>query len=88
MFSTVGCLHTLEPDQRRAYVLELSRVLKPGAWYHLFCFQRLSPAPPDPEQRRFFLKGDLEALLDPTLCHRPGNRWTNSPRTGGTAHGG
>lgn len=60
----IGCLHTLEPDQRRAYVLELSRVLKPGAWYHLFCFQRLLPTPPDLEQRRFFLKGELEALLD------------------------
>ncbi len=60
----VGCLHTLEPDQRSAYVLELARVLKPGAWYHLFCFQRLSPAPSDPEQRRFFLKGELETLFD------------------------
>ena len=60
----VGCLHTLEPDQRRAYVLELARVLKPGAWYHLFCFQRFAPALPDPEQRSFFLKGELDALFD------------------------
>ena len=59
----IGCLHSLEVDQRTAYVLELARVLKPRAWYHLFCFQRLSPAPPDPEQRRFFLKGELKALF-------------------------
>ena len=59
----IGCLHTLDVDRRSAYVRELARVLKPRAWYHLFCFQRLSPAPPDPEQRRFFLKGELEALF-------------------------
>lgn len=59
----LGCLHTLDLPQRAAYVEELCRVLVPQGYFHLFCFQRVSPEEPQSDERRFFLPGELDDLF-------------------------
>ncbi len=59
----LGCLHTLDWPQRSEYVAELTRILVPKGYLHLFCFQRVSSEQPAPTERRFFYPGELDKLF-------------------------
>lgn len=57
----VGCAHSFELDDLRAYHGELLRLLKPGASYLLFA--HLNPANPEPEARRWLEEADLRQVF-------------------------
>ncbi len=60
----LGCLHTLELQERPSYVENLCRVLVPAGFYQVFGFQRLDGGPSQDGQRRYFLPGELSDLFD------------------------
>ena len=60
----LGCLHTLEPQERPTYVDNLCQVLVPAGFYQVFGFQRVEASPPPDGQRRYFLPRDLSQLFD------------------------
>ena len=57
----VGCAHSFDPDELRAYHHELRRLLKPGAVYLLFA--HLNEAEPDPDARSWLDEADLRQLF-------------------------
>ncbi len=60
----LGCLHTLEPQERSTYVDHLCRVLVPAGFYQVFGFQRVDDGPQPDGERRYFLPSDLSRLFD------------------------
>jgi SAM-dependent methyltransferase len=57
----VGCAHSFNPDELRAYHQELLRLLKPKGYYLLFA--HLNEANPDPEARRWLDEDDLREIF-------------------------
>ncbi|GAB4430193.1 MAG: class I SAM-dependent methyltransferase [Anaerolineae bacterium] len=55
----VGCAHSFELDELRAYHRELLRLLKPGAPYLLFAHLNKDEAEQDPEARCWLDEADL-----------------------------
>lgn len=57
----VGCMHSFDPEQKRAYRDEVRRLLRPGARYLLFAHLRDEDEPP--EASRWADEEELRALF-------------------------
>jgi SAM-dependent methyltransferase len=59
----VGCAHSFDLDELRAYHRELLRLLKPGAYYLLFAHLNENEIEAVPESRRWLDEGDLRQVF-------------------------
>lgn len=64
----IGCFHTIHPDLRAAYAKDVSALLAPGGYFHLYGFDWIEARANDPDKTpRGFRQTEVADLFAPSL---------------------